>query len=189
MGISVDSVLANVKTVLNDAGLVHWTQAELIAWGNEAQTELAKMKIDSATKTTNYTLAPGAKQTNPSGGIKILDIRQNVGGSSVTPCDRKSLDLFQPTWMTTPTASTVKHWMDDEQPNTFYVYPAQGASPATVVVTYSYKPADAAAGGTYDILDIYQAQLQDYILYRAFSKDSEPASAERAVAYYKAFYG
>ena len=45
------------------------------------------------------------------------------------------------------------------------------------------------AGGNLGVRDIYQAAIENYILFRAFSKDSEPASAERAVAYGKAFYG
>lgn len=44
-------------------------------------------------------------------------------------------------------------------------------------------------GGTLGVRDIYQAAIENYILFRAFSKDAEPASAERAMAYGKAFYG
>ena len=41
MAILVSTVLTNVKTVLNDAGLVHWVQDELLAWGSEGQVPLA----------------------------------------------------------------------------------------------------------------------------------------------------
>lgn len=189
MSIQVSTILTNVKTILNDASLVHWTQDELLAWGSEGQVELVKMKPDAATKTVTLQLVAGAKQANPADAIEILDMRQNENGASVTPCDRATLDRFQPTWMTTPTGSTVKHWMDDPQPDTFYVYPAQSNTPAKVVVTHSFTPPALTANGTLGVRDIYQSQIENYILFRAFSKDSEPASAERAVAYGKAFYG
>ena len=189
MTIQVSTVLTNVATLLNDAGLVRWTQDELLAWGSEGQVELVKLKPDAATKTVEHQLVPGAKQTNPADCIEIIDMRQNKGGAAVTPCDRAALDRFSPDWMTTPTASTVKHWMDDPQPDTFYVYPAQNATPAKVILTHTFVPPALTADGVLGVRDIYQAAIENYILFRAFSKDAEPASAERAVAYGKAFYG
>ena len=144
MGILVSTVLTNVTTLLNDVGMVHWTQAELLAYGSEGQVELVKLKPDAATKTTTLQLVAGAKQTNPTGCIEIIDMRQNNNGKAITPCDRAALDRFAPNWMTTPTASYVTHYMDDPQPDTFYVYPAQNATPATVVMT----PEQFAAANT-----------------------------------------
>lgn len=189
MAILVSTVLTNVTTLLNDVGMVHWTQAELLAYGSEGQVELVKLKPDAATKTTTLQLVAGAKQTNPTGCIEIIDMRQNSNGKAVTHCDRASLDRFSPNWMTTPTASYVTHYMDDPNPDVFYVYPAQNATPATVVLTYTFTPAALTANGTLGVRDIYQAAIENYILFRAFSKDAEPASAERAMAYGKAFYG
>ena len=189
MSILVSTVLTNVTTLLNDVGMVHWTQAELLAYGSEGQVELVKLKPDAATKTTTLQLVAGAKQTNPTGCIEIIDMRQNENGAAITPCDRTALDRFMPNWMTTPTASTVKHWMDDPNPEVFYVYPAQNATPGKVVITHSFTPPALTANGNLGVRDIYQAAIENYILFRAFSKDAEPASAERAVAYGKAFYG
>ena len=66
MAILVSTVLTNVKTVLNDAGLVHWVQDELLAWGSEGQVELVKMKADAATKTVTKQLVAGAKPPSSS---------------------------------------------------------------------------------------------------------------------------
>ena len=189
MAILVSTVLTNVKTLLNDAGMIHWTQNELLQWGSEGQVELVVLKPDAATKTVDLQLVSGARQTNPADCISILDMRQNNGGNAITPADRATLDRFMPGWMKGPTASTVKHWMPDPQPDTFYVYPAQNSTPAKVVITHSFTPPALVAGGNLGVRDIYQAAIENYILFRAFSKDAEPASAERAMAYGKAFYG
>lgn len=186
----VSTILNNAKVLLNDAGLVHWTEAELLAWGSEAEIELVKVHPDALTKTVSSTLVAGARQTVPTGCIQIVDIRQNANGAAVTLCDRKSLDLFQPNWMTAPSASTVKHWMPDENPANYLVYPAQSGTPATLSITHSYLPSAAlTALGNLTVRDIYAPNILNYVMFRAFSKDSEPASAERAVAYAKAFYG
>ena len=189
MAVPCSLVLLNVKTLLNDAGMIHWTQNELLQWGSEGQVELVVLKPDAATKTVDLQLVSGARQTNPADCISILDMRQNNGGNTITPTDRATLDRFMPGWMKGPTASTVKHWMPDPQPDTFYVYPAQNTTPAKVVITHSFTPPALVAGGNLGVRDIYQAAIENYILFRAFSKDAEPASAERAMAYGKAFYG
>ena len=187
MTVAVSTVLTNVKTALNDANLVHWTEAELLAWGSEAQTELAKITPDAAVKSTTVQLVAGAKQTKPTGALTILDVR--VGGVPATPCDRAALDRFSSGWVSSPTGTTVKHWMDDPDPTIFYVYPAQSASPASAVVTHTYVPDALTAQGNLGVRDIYAAKVEDYILYRAFAKDTEATSAERAVAFRQAFYG
>ena len=76
--------------------------------------------------------------TVTTGALTILDVR--VGGVPATPCDRAALDRFSSGWVSSPTGTTVKHWMDDPDPTIFYVYPAQSASPASAVVTHTYVP-------------------------------------------------
>lgn len=192
MAILVDAVLLNVSILLNDANMVHWTQEELLAWGTEGQVELVKLRPDASSVTVDVQLVSGAKQFAPDGTVAILGISQNKDGSAISLCDRQTLDQFRPDWMVTsitPTPSTVTHWMPDVHPDTFYVYPAQGTSPGTVLMTHSVLPPPLAANGNLGVRDMYQSAIENYILYRAFSKDSSPANAERAMAYAKAFYG
>ena len=77
MAVPCSLVLLNVKTLLNDAGMIHWTQNELLQWGSEGQVELVVLKPDAATKTVTHQLVSGAKQTNPDDCIEIIDMRQN----------------------------------------------------------------------------------------------------------------
>ena len=187
----VSTILERCKTALNDAGAVRWTEAELLSWASEGQVELvSKVAPDAAIKTSTVALVAGAKQSTPSDCIEIVEIRQNASGPAVTVCDRNLLDRFSPSWMTTPTASgAVENWMPDPQPDTFYVSPAQSETPGSVVMTYSYLPAALTLGGTLGVRDIYQAKIEDYILFRAFSKEDEAGSQERAIAYRSSFYG
>lgn len=180
-------IIARASTIANDAAKVTWPQSEWLDWLNEGQLALVMLKSDAYTKTTTHQLAPGAKQTAPAGCINIVDVRQNNSGQAITACDRSSLDRFQPNWMNAPISNTVKHWMDDQQPDTFYVYPAQGTSPASVVITHSSEPPVVAYTDPITVREIYAPNLVNYLLYRAYSKDSEGGHEARAAAAYKLF--
>jgi hypothetical protein len=187
MTTTVASVLEKFGILANDLDSVQFPQSERIVWLNEGQLALVKITPDAKTKTVDVDLVAGARQTNPADCIEIVELRQNEDGASILPCDRKSLDSFSPNWMKTPTASTVKHYMDDPQPDTFYVYPAQNSNPATVRMTYVATPAQVTAGGNIDVREIYSDRLVNYMLFRAYSKDSEEGNAQRAVAAYALF--
>ena len=187
MTTSVASVLTKFGILSNDVDSVTWPTDERIVWLNEGQLALVKIKPDAKTKTASVQLVAGAKQTNPSDCIEIIELRQNNAGGAILPCDRKALDAFSPNWMKTPVASTVKHYMDDPQPETFYVYPAQNATPALVVMTYVATPSQVGAGNNIDVRDVYADRLVNYMIYRAYSKDSEEGAAQRAAAAYALF--
>jgi peroxiredoxin len=70
--------------------------------------------------------------------------------------------------------------------------------PASLEIVYSALPTDVdvppngsvltAVVGDISVADIYANALQDYILYRAWTKDSDFAgNGQRAMAYYGAF--
>ena len=182
MTTTVNSVFTKFGILANDVDSVQWPAAERELWINEGQIALVKIKPDAKTKTGTVALLAGAKQTNPTDCLEIIELRQNANGAAILPCDRKALDAFQPGWMTSTASATVVHYMDDPQPDTFYVYPPQPVSPGSVVMTYVAMPTTVAAGGNIDVRDIYADKLVNYMLYRAYSKDAEGGDAARAAA-------
>lgn len=169
--------------------MTRWTQAMHLTNVNEGMLALVKIKPDANTKTATVALVAGAKQTMPADCIGIVELRQNQNGAAILPCDRVALDAFSPLWMTTPTAGAVKHYMADPHPGTFYVYPAQPASPSSVVMTYVAIPATVAYGDNIGVRDIYADALVNYLLYRAYAMEDEAGAAEKAVAYLQLFKG
>jgi hypothetical protein len=146
-------------------------------------------------------------QNLPADGIRLLDISRNMGTDGQTPgravrvVERRVLDAQTPLWHTDPAGPEVKHYMFDlRTPKNFYVYPRPPASPAVQVeIWYSCSPADlpppttniitdAAMNTVLSIDDIYANTLQDYVAYRAYSKDAEyTANAQLADLHYKMF--
>jgi hypothetical protein len=73
----------------------------------------------------------------------------------------------------------------------FYVFPPQPATGmASIEIVYSKVPAIIPTGATevITIRDIYANALLDYVLYRAFGKDSEYGNqSDRSQIHYKMF--
>ena len=188
MSVTVRSILNRAATVLQDVDFTRWSEAEQVGWLNDGQRELVRLRPDAKIKTFNLQLSAGAKQALPADCIALIDVSQNLDGSTVQRCERNSLDVFAPGWMVKPVSSTVKHWMPADDPALFYVYPAQSATPATVVAVASAYPDQVGIDGVIDVRDIYAEALTNFVLYRACSKDAEfSGSAERAVAFYQLF--
>ena len=185
--------------ILQDTTNIRWPTAELLGWLNAGQREIVLRKPDAYTISEAVALtASEAKQSIPAAGIQLIDIVRNMGtagatpGRAVTRTERYILDSQRPDWNTETGSSTVKHYMFDERnPKVFYVYPPQPAvSPGYVETVYSAAPAAlAAAANTLTLDDIYASVLLDYVLYRAYSKDSDiaPNAPQRAVGHYQAF--
>ena len=112
--------------------------------------------------------------------------------------NREILDAQTPEWHDITQAAEILHYMYDPRDRSiFYVYPPATTS-AKLDIVYSVYPADVTepgdgatwddVTGDIDVPDIYGNVIQDYILYRAYTKDSEYAgNAQRAQAHYGTF--
>jgi hypothetical protein len=144
----------------------------------------------------------GSKQALPNDGAKLIEIVRNAAAtsakSSVRMINREILDAQLPGWHNVAGSVNILHFMyDARDPRVFYVYPP-ALDTAQLDIVYSSYPTDVtepSEGSTYvdvsgnvDLPDIYGNVLLDYVLYRAYSKDSEYAgNAQRAQAHYVAF--
>lgn len=196
--ITVAATLSRVSMLLQDTTNIRWPLAELLDWLNDAQREIVLLKPNASTTNTAVQLAAGTKQTLPADGVSLIDISRNMGTSGSTPGKgiritmREILDAQLPDWHMSTASAEVKHYVYSPlDPKTFYVYPPQPvASRGYVELIYSASPADATLGGAINVDDIYQPVLIDYILYRAYSKDTEyAADVARAQGYQQSFFG
>ena len=192
------AVLDRAGIILQDTTNIRWPTAELLGWLNDGQREIVLRKPDAYTKSEAIVMtASETKQSIPAAGIQLIDVVRNMGtggatpGRAVTRTERYILDSQRPDWNTETGSATVKHYMFDERnPKVFYVYPPQAATPGYVEAVYSAAPAELATGAaTLTLDDVYSSALLDYVLYRAYSKDSDiaPNAPQRAVAHYEAF--
>lgn len=201
MTIAAQSIIRRVVETMQDNTSVRWPVAELVRYLNDGQREVVLYRPDSMVTNATVTLAAGAKQALPANGSKLIDVIRNTNGTkrSVRMTVRNILDTQSPNWYNLTGVTEILHYMyDARDPKVFYVYPPAAASGASVEVVYSAYPTDitepadgalySAVSGNISLPDIYGNVLADYILYRAYTKDSEYAgNAQRAQAHYAAF--
>lgn len=205
MALATRDIIRRCVDTLQDSTSVRWPIDELIRYMNDAQREVVLYRPDSTVENATVTLVNGSRQTIPTDGSKLIEVvRNNTASSkrSVRLVNREILDSQTPNWHDLNGQDEVVHYMyDPRDPRIFYVYPPANTA-AKLDLIYSVYPTDIPGVGagkevddipttsTYELAvpDIYGNVIQDYILYRAYSKDSEYAgNAQRSQAHYAAF--
>lgn len=192
----VVDILDRASIILQDTSNVRFPNAELLKFFNDAQREVVLHRPDAKTVNADVDCVAGSKQTLPSTGLRLIDVVRNTGGRAITQIDRKILDETLPDWHNT-TADSVKkieHFIyDPADPKNFYVYPNATVA-MDIEIIYSTAPSDITVSNfstdtqTISLDDIYANALLDYMLFRAYQKDSEYAgNAERSMMHYQSF--
>lgn len=202
MTIAAQSIIRRAVETLQDPTSVRWPANELVRYLNDGQREVALYRPDSMVTNATVTCAAGSKQALPANGAKLIEVVRNSAATSakksVRMVNREILDSQTPGWHNLTGVVDILHFIYDvRDPKTFYVYPPATTSAQLDIVYSAYptditEPADGslytAVTGDISIPDIYGNALLDFILYRAYSKDSEYAgNAQRAQAHYAAF--
>ena len=201
MSIAAQALIRRVVETLQDTTSIRWPVAELVRYLNDGQREIIVHRPDAMVTNASVSLASGTKQSLPANGAKLIDVVRNSAGNkrAIRMCAREILDAQSPGWHNLSGVTEIVHFMfDPRDPKVFYVYPPAAASGASVDLVYSALPTDiaepaagtdfAAVSGNISVPDIYSNALQDYVLYRAYTKDSQYAGNEaRAQARYAAF--
>ena len=192
------TIIDKASVLLGDVAATRWTTAELLGWLNDGQREAALLAPTVNVKNIALQLVSGVKQALPSDGMVLLDIPHNLGstgttmGTVINHVPKEIMLKRIPGWTTTMASGIVKHYIySATDPLIFYVYPPQPSATKYVECVYSAIPvliANATAGTKITINDAYQNALLDYLLYRAFSKDSDSANqAGRSTGHYTLF--
>lgn len=202
--VKVVDLISRAGTILQDTGAVRWPAVELQGWLNDGYKEIVAARPDSNIQTSTYTCVAGYKQnisSLSSRAYSLVDVICNSAATSkkkaINLVTRKSLDAMRPSWYNeTPTINIEKYVREGTEPKEFLVYPP-ATTLARLEVSYAAVPDPHALTesqltnpATTDVIridDIYSNPLLDYMLYRAYSKDSEQqGNATRAVAHYQA---
>lgn len=184
---------------LADASQTRWLPSELLGWLNDGQAEICSLVPNANPSTATVTLVGGTKQTAPTDALYINGFIRNMGVGGTTPggiirqVTRNFLNSFIVGWANAATSTTVTHIAYDPADSNldYYVYPPQPATGmSSIELVYSKVPDIIPSTGTpvITIRDIYANALLDYVLYRAFGKDSEYGNqSDRSQIHYKMF--
>lgn len=200
MPTTAQSIIRRCVETLQDAVSVRWQVNELVRYLNDGQREIAIHRPDATRLFAAQPLLAGSRQSIPTTGTKLIEIIRNSTGNkrAIRQVSRDILDAQSPGWHNMTGVTEVIHFTyDPREPTTYYVYPP-AADGAMVDIVFSAIPTDitepadgslyTAVSGNISVADIYSNALQDYILYRSFTKDSTYAgNGARAAAHYTQF--
>lgn len=202
MSIPAQDIIRRAVETLQDPTSVRWPVGELVRYLNDGQREVVLYRPDAMVTNATLTCAAGSKQSLPATGAKLIDVVRNAAAASakksVRMVNREILDSQTPGWHALAGTLDILHFVYDvRDPRTFYVYPPALTTTQLDIVYAAYptnivEPADGslytAVTGNISLPDVYANALLDFVLYRAYSKDSEFAgNAQRAQAHYAAF--
>jgi hypothetical protein len=194
------TITDKASVFLADASQTRWLPSELLSWLNDGQSEICSLVPNANPSTSTVVLLPGVKQTAPTDALYINGFIRNMGVGGTTPggiirqVTRNFLNSFIVGWSNATTSTTVTHIAYDPADSNldYYVYPPQPATGmSSIEIVYSKVPSTIAAIDATTVItirDIYANALLDYVLYRAFGKDSEYGNqSDRSQIHYKMF--
>lgn len=183
----VATVLKNVVATLQDKGAVRWKTSDLGNYLNEFYVELNVLRPDATSARQTLDLVAGVKQSIPATASKLLEVYGNdTSGSKkeVTLLDnRRLLDAADPGWRARTGSAVIEHYMLDERdPTLFEVYPPATTAAKldcllsiipTPLADQSDATPPASVTGNLSVPDQFSNVARDYILFRAFSMETE----------------
>lgn len=182
---------------------VRWTPAELATYLTEAISIVASLKPTLFYSYVPMQLAVGAVQTMPGMYAELVDIPYNLNADG-TPGERIVAASFsvaralgRPSSPRTRDGQYVvrSFTVHPENDTFFYVDPAvPPVVPMPHVMLLVQLAPNVVTAATDEVVmsntvpELYQAALKDWMLYRAFAKDSESSdSFQKSQAHYNAF--
>ena len=178
-------IIAPARHTLLDASGVAWSDAELLAYVNEAIRDSVAAKPDIYPVSGEIPLTAGIVQNLPAGGVLLIDITHNVGtGRTVTVVDLPLLQEANRFWPAATQQAEVENFaVDPRTPRKFLVSPPNDGA-GRVFGTYGGTPAAlTATTDTFPLLDIYQPAITSYVIGRAYAKNSKRQDLAKAATY------
>jgi len=186
MAETYQSIIDKAEIILQDEDsdqtTRRWTEAEMLGWVKDGETEIAKLKTDSYPVVEAVALAAGSQQSLPTRAVMLLDVLSNMGtdgltrGDVVEVVDKKLMNAINPGWMADTANAVVTHVIYDSKraPKLFWVYPKSTGTNYLEVMTGKLPDNGSKVIGD-DIMmeDEYANSLLHYCLALCFSKDTD----------------
>lgn len=178
-----------------DTPFTQWPAAQHLAWLNLGQLEIVNTKSDANPVRAPLVLVAGTRQSLPAPAIDLIEVPRNLGvggaapGPAITHVSLVWMNQALRDWRTHPASAVVEHYLFDErEKRVFHVYPPQPATPATVELIYSARPAEITdIDDPITLDDDYANALIDYLMFRAHQKTSKRGELVKAQFYWQAF--
>lgn len=204
MSMVAGDLALEVARLLNDAEpgheFVRWHKSELIEYANDAATQITLWRADEFSQARTIDLQPGSRQVMPDGFMffnRVIATIDQYGVEHGQPpltdyrAARVASIWFEPACDTESGQPYViqSYSIDSDDDHAFYVYPpVPVGAKVKAIVACVVLPEHVDAKTALPINAIYHNAVIEWMLYRAFSKDTESAAdAMRATEHHSIF--
>lgn len=186
MTVAVGPLLDSVSVTLLDTARRTWPLlSDLVPWLNEALAATAALKPDMYTRQEYITLVAGVSQVIPADGVALLNVLYNAAGRVITQVDSELLDEANRFWPAATETVVVQHFSSDvRDPRRFNVTPPNDGT-GSVQILYGAVP-EVVTGSSGEDLPVspnYGPILQNYVLGKAYAKNSKKQDLTKSAAY------
>jgi len=187
MAILVSIAINEARGILIDAAKVTWSDADLITYLNEALRTTSTVKHDFYTVRDQISLEAGVSQVLPEDAVALLDIIDNVAsGKSITQVDLSMLHESNRFWPADTQETDVDNFAaNTKEPTRYYVTPPNDGYGSVNAVYGAIPPLVSALGDTLPVSEQHQAALVNFVLSRAYAKNSKKQDTTKSDYYVK----
>ena len=185
MSITASVVLDQAASLLLDTAHRTWSADELLDFLNEAMRTTAGAKADFYTvQDEAFALAVGILQTLPGDGVAVMNVLRNsdaTGGRILTQVDEALLDESARFWPAATRVLQIEHYTaDPRNPRRFKVFPPAALGAAVEILYTATPPQIMYPAETLPVSEVYQSPLVDFVLSKAYSKNSKRQDLTKA---------
>lgn len=179
-------LLDPVAATLLDTAHRTWSFDDLMGYLTEALRATAGAKPNMYVVQAPFTVAAGVLQTIPSDGVALFNITRNIGGRNrvVTEVNDDLLEEANRFWPNATQQAEVEHYTADPRtPLHFRVFPPNDGTGNVEIVYGAVPPPILYPTQELLVTDSFQAPLTNFVLSRAYAKNSKRQDLAKASYY------
>lgn len=184
----LQTAIDTARGVLNDPDAVTYSDVRLLSYANDALDAILTLAPQWFHTRAALACVAGTTEQTLSfvNAHALVTVERVTGGNAVTPCDRMTLDRYNPAWPTDPAAPAL-NWMPSASSQVaFSIYP-KAPTGQSLDVLYVRTPSEYAATADTGLPNTLSPAVADYIVAMAMSADDEHVVAQRAAQFMSAF--
>lgn len=179
-------VITEVRRLIQDEYTTYrYSDAVLLGYVNQTLKRMAILRPDLFSSVSDVeTTQDSALQTLPDDAIRLLDIFQISGSTTITEVDRETMSRMHSGWMSEASGQPVNYMRHVKNSVQFFLYPRPAAG-VIIVAEYARSPEDYAL--TDEIAQppaAYFPAIIDGVMFLAQSIDDEHVASGRAKLFY-----
>lgn len=183
--ILASAIISPARSILLDPDADWFSDADLLAALNRAERRILLIRPELNNSRVTLELDAGVAQVLPTNATALLDIYQNTASKRrARQTSRAMLEHLNDRWSAATGQTEVIHWTADLRSKLRYdVYPPNDGTGQLEALIGTVPTAIASTSGAINLNDIYETPLLCYVLFEAFSVNSEKQDVAKAVSW------